>query len=75
LSKPARLGESLAAPSAATANGRQAIKNISIGRTRRRGQENGGADDIQVFGPSVNPPANMKSLDWIKAGFPGAKCD
>jgi branched-chain amino acid transport system substrate-binding protein len=32
-------------------------------------------EDIQRFpAECVNPPANMKSEDWIKAGFPGAKC-
>src|SRR6185369_14862330 len=31
-------------------------------------------EDIQRFpADCVNPPANMKSEDWIKAGFPGAK--
>ena len=31
-------------------------------------------DDIQRFpAECVNPPANMKSEEWIKAGFPGAK--
>jgi branched-chain amino acid transport system substrate-binding protein len=33
-------------------------------------------EDIQRFAAEcVNPPANTKSLDWIKAGFPGAKCE
>jgi branched-chain amino acid transport system substrate-binding protein len=32
-------------------------------------------DDIQRFGAEcVNPPATMNSEEWIKAGFPGAKC-
>ena len=32
-------------------------------------------EDIQRFpAECVNPPANMKSEDWLKAGFPGAKC-
>jgi branched-chain amino acid transport system substrate-binding protein len=31
--------------------------------------------DIQRFDAEcVNPPPTMKSEDWIKAGFPGAKC-
>ena len=31
--------------------------------------------DVKYY-PSdcVNPPADMKGLDWINAGFPGAKC-
>ena len=34
------------------------------------------ATDIQRFkAECVNPPAGTKSIDWIKAGFPGAKCD
>jgi branched-chain amino acid transport system substrate-binding protein len=61
----------------ALGNGQQAIQNISIGRTRYDpAKKMVVADDIQVFrAECVNPPANMKSLDWIKAGFPGAKCD
>jgi branched-chain amino acid transport system substrate-binding protein len=32
-------------------------------------------DDIQRFpAECVNPPAGVKSEEWIKAGFPGAKC-
>ncbi|HNH35193.1 MAG TPA: ABC transporter substrate-binding protein [Rhodocyclaceae bacterium] len=61
----------------ALANGHQAIQNIAIGRTRwDAGKKMVMAEDIQHFkAECVNPPANMKSLDWIKAGFPGAKCD
>jgi branched-chain amino acid transport system substrate-binding protein len=32
-------------------------------------------DDIQRFpAECVNPPANMLSDEWMKKGFPGAKC-
>ena len=33
-------------------------------------------EDIQRFAAEcVNPPPNMKSTEWLKAGMPGAKCD
>jgi branched-chain amino acid transport system substrate-binding protein len=33
-------------------------------------------DEIVRFSAEcVNPPANTKAEDWMKAGFPGAKCD
>jgi branched-chain amino acid transport system substrate-binding protein len=33
-------------------------------------------DDIVRFpAECVNPPPNVKAEDWMKAGFPGAKCD
>ncbi|MFC7518426.1 ABC transporter substrate-binding protein [Herbaspirillum sp. GCM10030257] len=61
----------------ALANGQQAIQPIAIGRTKYDpAKKMVVATDIQHFkAECVNPPANMKSLDWIKAGFPGAKCD
>ena len=61
----------------ALAGGQQAIQPIAIGRTRYdAGKKMVAAEDVQHFkAECVNPPANMKSLDWIKAGFPGAKCD
>ncbi|MFZ5512086.1 MAG: ABC transporter substrate-binding protein [Pseudomonadota bacterium] len=61
----------------ALANGQQAIQPIAIGRTRYdAAKKMVVADDIQLFrAECVNPPANTKSVDWIKAGFPGAKCD
>jgi branched-chain amino acid transport system substrate-binding protein len=33
-------------------------------------------EDIQRFAATcVNPPLNVKSEDWLKSGFAGAKCD
>ncbi|HWW46398.1 MAG TPA: ABC transporter substrate-binding protein [Xanthobacteraceae bacterium] len=58
-------------------NGHQAIQAMAIGRTRWDADKKMVlVEDIQRFpAECVNPPAKMKSLDWIKAGFPGAKCD
>ncbi|WP_296446399.1 ABC transporter substrate-binding protein [Rhodoferax sp. UBA5149] len=57
--------------------GHQAIQDTAIGRTRYDAAKKMVVlDDIQRFpADCVNPPANMKSEDWIKAGFPGAKCN
>ncbi len=56
-------------------NGHQAIQETAIGRTRfDAAQKMVVLDDIVRFpADCVNPPATMKSEDWIKAGFPGAK--
>lgn len=61
----------------ALAGGQQAIQPIAIGRTKYDpAKKMVVAVDVQHFkAECVNPPANMKSIDWIKAGFPGAKCD
>ena len=60
----------------ALGDGHQAIQDTAIGKTRYdAGKKMVVLDDIQRFAAEcVNPPANMKSEDWIKAGFPGAKC-
>ena len=60
----------------ALGDGQQAIQETAIGKTRYdAGKKMVVLDDIQRFAAEcVNPPANMKSEDWIKAGFPGAKC-
>ena len=57
--------------------GQQAIQDTAIGRTKYdAGAKRVVAVDIQTFkAECVNPPPNAKSLDWIKAGFPGAKCE
>jgi branched-chain amino acid transport system substrate-binding protein len=57
-------------------NGHQAIQPMAIGRTRYDADKKMVViEDIQSFeAECVNPPANMKSIEWIKAGFPGAKC-
>jgi branched-chain amino acid transport system substrate-binding protein len=57
--------------------GHQAVQDTAIGRTRYDAAKKMVVlDDIQRFpADCVNPPASMKSEDWIKAGFPGAKCN
>jgi len=61
----------------ALGNGHQAIQDTAIGRTRYdEAKKMVMLEDIQRFpAECVNPPANMKSEDWIKAGMPGAKCN
>lgn len=61
----------------ALGDGHQAIQETAIGKTRYdAAKKMVMIDDIQRFpAECVNPPANMKSEDWIKAGFPGAKCN
>ena len=57
-------------------NGHQAIQDTAIGRTKFN-PEKKRVDlvDIMRFpAECVNPPANMKTEDWIKSGFKGAKC-
>ncbi len=57
-------------------NGHQATQETAIGRTRWDATKKMVViEDIQRFpAECVNPPANMKSDDWMKAGFTGAKC-
>jgi branched-chain amino acid transport system substrate-binding protein len=57
--------------------GQQAVQDTAIGRTKwDAATKRVIATDIQRFrAECVNPPANTKSIDWMKAGFPGAKCD
>jgi branched-chain amino acid transport system substrate-binding protein len=57
-------------------DGHQAIQDTAIGRTRwDAGKKMVVLEDIQRFpAECVNPPAHMKSDDWLKAGLPGAKC-
>ncbi|HEX7436050.1 MAG TPA: ABC transporter substrate-binding protein [Caldimonas sp.] len=61
----------------ALGDGHQAVQDTAIGKTRYdAGRKMVVLDDIQRFAAEcVNPPATMKSEDWIKAGFPGAKCN
>jgi branched-chain amino acid transport system substrate-binding protein len=60
----------------ALGDGHQAVQETAIGKTRYDAAKKMVVlDDIQRFpADCVNPPATMKSEDWIKAGFPGAKC-
>ena len=55
--------------------GHQAIQETAIGKTRYDAAKKMVVlDDIMRFpADCVNPPANMKTEEWIKAGFPGAK--
>ncbi len=57
-------------------NGHQAIQGTAIGRTKYdAASKRVIATDIQTFtAECVNPPAGVKSLDWIKGGMQGAKC-
>ena len=61
----------------ALGNGHQAIQPTAIGITKWDPEKRLMVmKDIQRFAAEcVNPPANMKAEDWMKAGFPGAKCD
>lgn len=56
--------------------GHQAIQDTAIGRTKYNAEKKRvDLVDIMRFpAECVNPPADMKSEDWIKAGFKGAKC-
>ena len=56
-------------------DGHQAVQDTAIGRTRYdAGKKMVMIDDIMRFpADCVNPPPGMKSEDWIKGGFPGAK--
>ena len=60
----------------ALSNGQQAIQNAAIGRTQwDAGKKMVVLKDIQRFDAEcVNPPLNVKSEDWLKSGFAGAKC-
>ena len=61
----------------ALGDGHQAIQPTAIGITKWDAEKRLMVmRDIQRFAAEcVNPPANMKSEDWMKAGFPGAKCN
>ena len=61
----------------ALSNGQQAIQDSAIGRTQWDGAKKMVVlNDIQRFDAEcVNPPLNVKSEDWLKSGFAGAKCD
>jgi len=59
------------------ADGHQAIQPIAFGRTKYN-PEKKRVDlvDIQYFpAECVNPPPGIKSIDWIKGGMQGAKCN
>lgn len=60
----------------ALGDGHQAIQDTAIGRTRwDAAKKMVVIEDIQRFpAECVNPPASMKSEEWLKAGMPGARC-
>ncbi len=60
----------------ALGNGQQAIQSTAIGRTKYdAAAKRVIAVDIQTFpAECVNPPAGVKSLDWIKGGMKDARC-
>ena len=60
----------------ALGDGHQAIQPIAIATTARGEDGSITLTDIERFAAScVNPPADMKSIEWIEQGFPGAECD
>ena len=60
----------------ALGNGHQAIQPNAIGLTKwdeASGQMT--LTDVEYYDAEcVNPPDGVKAVEWIKAGFPGAKC-
>lgn len=57
-------------------NGHQAIQPIGFGRSMKNDEGHIILGDIIRFpARCVNPPADMKGLEWIEAGFPGAQCE
>ncbi len=63
--------------SMALANGHQAIQDTAYG-TYEYDKDSGKAtlvDVVRFKAACVNPPAGAKSIDWIKGGFKGARCD
>lgn len=58
-------------------DGHQATQPIAFSRTKYDpAKKRVELIDIQYFGAEcVNPPAGVKSLDWIKGGMQGAKCE
>lgn len=63
--------------SMAISNGHQAIQDSAYG-TFKFDKASGKATlvDVQRFNAAcVNPPEGVNSIDWIKSGFKGAKCN
>ncbi len=61
----------------ALANGHQAIQDTAYG-TYKYDKDAGKAvlvDVVRFPAECVNPPAGKISIDWIKGGFEGAKCE
>ncbi|MEP0520156.1 MAG: ABC transporter substrate-binding protein [Hyphomicrobiales bacterium] len=63
--------------SMALANGHQAIQDTAYG-TYMYDKDAGKpvlVDVVRFNAECVNPPAGISSIDWIKSGFKGAKCE
>ncbi|MFY0681183.1 MAG: ABC transporter substrate-binding protein [Thalassovita sp.] len=63
--------------SMALAGGHQAIQDTAYG-TYQYDKDSGKAvlvDVVRFNAECVNPPAGVSSIDWIKGGFEGAKCN
>ncbi len=58
----------------ARGNGHQAITDFALGTYRVVDGQPTVDNVIRYAAECVNPPAGMKSIEWIEAGFPGAKC-
>ena len=61
----------------ALGNGHQAIQPNAIGTTKWDAENDKMTlIDIEYYAAEcVNPPDGVKAVEWIKEGFPGAKCD
>jgi branched-chain amino acid transport system substrate-binding protein len=61
----------------ARANGHQNLQGISYGEyVYDADADKGSVRNVKTFaGDCVTPPDGTTSEEWIKAGFPGAKCD
>jgi len=55
--------------------GHQAIQAIAYGTFKLEGGEPKLVDIVNYAAECVNPPEAVKSEDWIKGGFKGAKCN
>jgi branched-chain amino acid transport system substrate-binding protein len=61
----------------ALANGHQAIQDTAYGTFAGWDKERNAAifRDVKVYPAAcVNPPPDVRAVDWIKSGFKGAKC-
>jgi len=58
-------------------DGHQAIQPIAISRTKYNAEKKRVdlVDIVNFPAECVNPPPGMKSMDWIKGGMAGAKCN
>src|SRR5262249_21243170 len=61
----------------ALGDGHQAIQSNAVRRTQGDNETKNGRlrDNDRFAAECVNPPAGIKSEEWIAQGFPGAKCN